>query len=53
MKELIYKVEVKYSTFMFDDADEAMAFAMCAKLHEEEGTRVEIELLEKKDEEQE
>ena len=53
MKELIYEVEVRYNKFTFTDADEALAFAMCAKMHDTEDITVEIHVLEKKDETQE
>lgn len=58
MKELVYEVGVRYigvrySTFTFDDANEAMTFATCAKEHSTDDTSIEIHVLEKKDEEQE
>lgn len=45
MKKLVYKVEVRYTDFRFEDAKEAMVFAQKAKLTAEEEVSVEIKLI--------
>lgn len=34
--KLQYRVKVKYYTFIFDDAHEAVSFAIAAKVHQDE-----------------
>ena len=50
MNKLKYVVNVSYFHFMFDNADEAVAFAITAKLRNEDKDRVSIDFVELEEE---